>query len=73
MCDFVQAISVQQVGDKFVAYLEDFADKGLEIETKELMTKFSLEVIASTAFGVEANAFSDPNGVFSDRVRNFMD
>ena len=48
--------------------MEAFADKGLEFETKEMMSKFSLEVIASTAFGVEAEAFTNPNGVFSDRV-----
>ena len=55
------------MGDKFVDFLEKYADEGLELETKDLMTKFSLEVIASTAFGVEAMAFSDPDGVFSDK------
>ena len=57
-----------QVGDKFVTYLDNIAEEGLEVEAKELMTKFSLEVIASTALGVEAHAFSDPAGIFSDRV-----
>ena len=35
-----------------------------------MMTKYSLEVIASTGFGVEAKAFSDPDGVFPDMVSN---
>ena len=52
--------------------MEEFADKGLEFETKEMMSKFSLEVIASTAFGVEAEAFTNPDGVFSDRVSEFQ-
>ena len=33
-----------------------------------MLSKFSLEVVASTGFGVEANAFTDPDGIFSDRV-----
>ena len=33
------------------------------------MTRFSMDVIASTAFGIEAHAFSEPDGVFTDMVR----
>ena len=44
----------------------------MEFEAKAMMTQYSLEVIASTGFGVHAKAFQDPNGVFSDQVsRNF--
>ena len=49
-------------------HLQRFAKEDLEFDTKEMMSKFSLEVVASTGFGVEANAFSDPDGIFSDRV-----
>ena len=55
-----------------IEHLDKYADEGLEFETKEMMAKYSLEVIASTGFGVEANAFTDPNGIFSDRVRKLQ-
>ena len=51
-----------------VDHLEKYADEQLEFDTKDMMVKYSLEVIASTAFGVEAQAFSNPNGIFADRV-----
>ena len=51
-----------------VDHLEKYAEEQLEFDTKDMMVKYSLEVIASTAFGVEAQAFSNPNGIFADRV-----
>ena len=57
-----------QIGDEFVRHLEKYADEDLEFEAKEMMTKYSLEVIASTGFGVEAKAFADPDGIFADEV-----
>lgn len=59
---------LNKIGDDFVDHLEKYAADGTEFEAKAMMTKFSLEVIASTGFGVSANAFNDPDGAFSDNV-----
>ena len=57
-----------QVGHDFVKFMEKYATDGLDVETKDIMTKYGLEVIASAGFGIEAKAFNDPDGIFSDRV-----
>ena len=57
-----------QVGHDFVKFMEKSATAGLDVETKDIMTKYGLEVIASAGFGIEAKAFNDPDGIFSDRV-----
>ena len=48
--------------------MEKSATDGLDVETKDIMAKYGLEVIASAGFGIEAKAFNDPDGIFSDRV-----
>lgn len=39
-------------------------DKGKIIDVKELATKFTTDVIGSTAFGLDTNSFKDPNAEF---------
>ena len=51
-----------------VEYLDKFAQEGTEFETKALFTLYSVDVVASTGFGFEANAFTDPESVFRDYV-----
>ena len=48
--------------------MEKHADEKLDLELKDVMMKYSLEVIASAGFGIESQAFNDPDGVFSDQV-----
>lgn len=45
-----------------------YADEKLDVELKDVLMKYGLEVIASAGFGIEAQAFNDPNGVFSDQA-----
>ena len=44
----------------------------VELETKELSTLFSTDVIASCAFGVEANSLENPNGEFRTAGRTIF-
>ena len=40
-------------------YLEKVENEGKEIDAKELMTNYNLDVICTTGFGIKANCFSD--------------
>ena len=51
-----------------MAYLEKFASTGQEFEAKELFTNYSVDVVATTGFGVEGKTFSDPNSVVRYQV-----
>ncbi|XP_011254655.1 cytochrome P450 6k1 [Camponotus floridanus] len=44
--------------------LQNLEDKGKIIDVKELATKFTTDVIGSTAFGLDMNSFKDPNAEF---------
>ncbi len=46
-------------GIRLTDYLESSLDKSEEIEIKEIFQKFSLEVIASTAFGLETKCLGE--------------
>ena len=58
-----------QVGDDFVTHMEKFATTGKEFEAKEIFTLYSVDVVATTGFGVEGKTFSDPNSVVKDQVK----
>merc|ERR1719195_2022616 len=51
-----------------IEYLDRFAEEGTEFETKALFTLYGVDVVASTGFGFEANAFTDPDSVFRDYI-----
>ena len=51
-----------------VKYLDDFATNGKEFECKDLFTMYSVDVVATTGFGVEAQSFANPDGTFLDQV-----
>lgn len=58
---------IQECAKKLVAYLEKpeiLAEYGLD--AKELSAKYTTEVIASCAFGLEGNCFQDPNAEFRE-------
>ena len=59
---------VPKVGDEMVKYLDDFATNGKEFECKDLFTMYSVDVVATTGFGVEAQSFANPDGTFLDQV-----
>ncbi len=48
--------------------MDGLAKTDEEFSAKEILTSFTLDCIASCGFGVEANSFKDPNGVFRRMV-----
>ena len=52
---------MNKVAEDLVAQLDKFASTGEEVDAKELSLKFTVTVIASAGFGIDANAF-EPQG-----------
>merc|ERR1712079_452597 len=65
MTPFLQATS-----KKMHTHVSKFAESGEEFETKTLMGKFSLDGLATCAFGVEAGSFDDEEGEFLLHAKN---
>lgn len=63
---------VNKAGDSFVEYLDQLACQDKEFEGKETMSKYTMDVIATTAFGINVNPFKDPNSVFSQMATKFI-
>ncbi|KAK9499933.1 hypothetical protein O3M35_002868 [Rhynocoris fuscipes] len=53
-----------ECADSLVKYISDFADKSEPIEIREVMAKFTTDVIGSCAFGLNTNALNDPESEF---------
>ncbi|SPP75002.1 cytochrome P450 9c1 [Drosophila guanche] len=71
MFELIQACNVEAV-----AYLERklTEDGATELELKEFFTRYTNDVIATAAFGIQVNSFKDPNNEFftiGQRVSQF--
>jgi cytochrome P450 family 6 len=45
---------------------------GSTIEVNELMARFTIDVIASCAFGINSNTLKDPDSEFGRRMRKIL-
>ncbi|XP_059610772.1 uncharacterized protein LOC132257759 [Phlebotomus argentipes] len=61
------------VAEEFEKFLEPSASKNEEIEFKEILARFSTDVIGNCAFGIECNSFKDPNSEFRRVGRKVFD
>lgn len=52
-----------------IEYLQSFAKEGKEINAKEMLTNYTLDVIWSTGFGIESKAFTDPESKMVEMVK----
>ena len=57
---------------RLVDNMEKFADKNEEFEVKECLGKYSMDTIASCAFGVDAQSFSNENSPFVKYAKNIF-
>ncbi|XP_069683724.1 cytochrome P450 9e2-like [Periplaneta americana] len=68
---------VDQCGQQLAAYLrtqtKDKAGSTVELEMKELFGRFTLDVIASCAFGVQCDSLKDPEAEFVKIAATFND
>ena len=53
-------------------YVSECADKNEEMVCKETFTRFSLDAIATSAFGIEVDTFAEPNSVFKKMINEIL-
>ncbi|XP_038202448.1 cytochrome P450 3A11-like isoform X2 [Arvicola amphibius] len=63
---------VEQYGDILVKYLRREAEKGKPITMKEVLGAYSLDVITSTAFGVNVDSLNNPNDPFMEKTKKLV-
>jgi len=63
---------IQHVSKDLVEEFTKLADNGEEFELKSVFGKFSLDALASSAFGVNADSFKDKNSKFVDHAKRIF-
>lgn len=63
--------TVCDVGEKFKSHLNDIMESSNEftVEIKDLLARFTTDIIGSCAFGIECNSMKDKNSVFLEMGR----
>lgn len=69
------SLLVMDVGKQMVSFLENVIDKpeGSELEMKDFFGRFTLDVIASCAFGVQCDSLQTPDAEFAAYAGKFND
>lgn len=65
--------TIVEVGDKLGTYLTDAAAHSDEIEMKDVLARFTTDIIGSCAFGLECNSLQDPDAKFRMMGRKVVD
>lgn len=63
------------VADRFIVRLriEAKEQKENEVEMRDILQRFTTDVIGSTAFGLECNSLEDPKNEFRDKSKKVLD
>ncbi|XP_053683144.1 cytochrome P450 6a2-like [Sabethes cyaneus] len=56
--------TLQAVGDSFAEFLTEAVGTGTELEVKDVVVRFTADIIGSCAFGIDCNSFKQPNSKF---------
>lgn len=62
-----------QVASELKNFLVPLADKSSEIEVREILARFTTDVIGNCAFGIECNSLKDPNSEFRRNGRKTVE
>lgn len=65
--------TIRNISDKFMATIENESVVGGNLEIKEIMARFTCDVIGSIAFGVECDSLNDKNAKFFKMAVKSMD
>jgi len=57
---------ISECADLLVEYMEKIASRNEPVECRELIAKYTIDVIGSCAFGIEINALSNENNEFCE-------
>ena len=63
---------IQEISEKLVKEFEIAASDNVDVELKEEFGKFSMDAIASCAFGVDAESFENKNSLFVQNAANIF-
>ncbi|KAH0520890.1 Cytochrome P450 3A31, partial [Microtus ochrogaster] len=63
---------IEQYGDTLVKYLRREAEKGKPLTLKEVLGAYSMDVITSTAFGVNVDSLNNPNDPFMEKTKKLI-
>lgn len=58
--------TVVEVGERFKDCLREKCHENSEVEIKDLLARFTTDVIGTCAFGIECNSLKDPNAEFKN-------
>ncbi|XP_021925282.1 cytochrome P450 6j1-like [Zootermopsis nevadensis] len=64
---------VELCGKDLVKYLDKVTADGTPVDVKETMARFTTDVIASCAFGINSNSLKNPDAEFRRHLRNALD
>lgn len=64
--------SIEQIGDRFVDILNQFANDHCSFDVKNLSSRFTTDVLGSTAFGIEVDSLNSPDSELFKIIQKLM-
>lgn len=65
--------TITEVGDRLTEYLQDWTKENDEFEMKNILARFTMDVIGTCAFGIECNTLKDTDNDFYRMGRTAME
>uniref|UniRef100_A0A1B6DT56 Cytochrome P450 n=1 Tax=Clastoptera arizonana TaxID=38151 RepID=A0A1B6DT56_9HEMI len=73
-------ILIEKISDQLMTHLRPLAEDHATVDVKDLISRFTLDVISTCAFGLQVNSIEDPDNqvrtmaklMFSDRSKDFL-
>ncbi|XP_063703578.1 probable cytochrome P450 6a13 [Culicoides brevitarsis] len=65
--------TIADVSDQFKNYLEQQIDEPVNVEVKDLLSRFTTDIIGNCAFGIQCNSMLHPNSEFRNMGKKIFD